>query len=313
MKLKLLFLLGASIFINAQSLTPELLYYNFENVTGVSVPNLATSPPSGTANATIVGNLTVGNNVVCPGKSLVGSSSSSSDNYLDTAWNMNISGSWSLHLKLGNFVNGSDTTLYYFFGDDSSEFRAFTNGIAYANNVILRGSNIPDITINNVFDTTQASQKDLIFTYDSATGVFKGYLNGVLATTVNGNTNITMNGGRLKVGGYSSNTGLKTGQTLDEFGFYSRALTASEVLTLSSDCSLLSVNEGEVTKEVVKFVVMENILKCNKGKIGAYQIFDMSGKLILSNLSKSNQIDISSLVKGVYVIKTNDVTQRFVK
>ena len=38
---------------------PELLYYDFEG-SGTSVPNLASSPPSGTATATIVGGLTQG-------------------------------------------------------------------------------------------------------------------------------------------------------------------------------------------------------------------------------------------------------------
>lgn len=312
MKLNLLLLLGASAFLSAQNLTPELLYYNFETATGANVPNLATNPPVNATTATIMGAPTVGNNIVCPGKALVGSGGSSTSNYLASNWNMSLSGSWSVHLKLGNFVNGTDSTLYYFFGDATTEFRCFTNGVAGTNNVILRSNAFPDITINNVFDANAADQKDVVFTYSGSTGQLKGYLNGVLVTTVSGNVGLTLSGGAFKVGGYSSNTGLKAGMTMDEFGLFSRELTAAEVVSLAANCSLLAVDDVKPVKEPVKYVINGDYLQSTTDKIGAYQIFDMSGKMIISNTTKTNQIDISSLVKGVYVIKANGISQRFV-
>lgn len=311
MRLSLLLALGATFLVKAQNLTPELLYYNFENVAGSTVPNLATNPSTGTATATIVGNYTVGANGVCPGNALIGTSSTSA--YLNPNWNFNLNGSWSIHMKLGNYINNVTGTLYYFFGDSSSQFRAFTNGLAGSNNIMLRGNNISDITLNGVFDTNQNSQKDVVFTYDHTTGVLKGYVNGVLNATVNTSTGLNLSGSTFKIGGYGSNTGLKTGMTMDEFGLYSRALTDSEVAALAANCSLLAVEEaGTASPTKTKVFVHNSELILSRGYLGNYQILDASGRVVDAGSSKSNTIDISKLSKGVYYIKTDEVNIRFI-
>ncbi len=284
--------------------TPEILYYNF-NGTGTTVPNLATAATAPTA--TIVGNLTLGPNTTCLQNGLVGSSSVSTGNYLDTGWNLSLSGSWTIHFKINNFTN-TDSILYYLFGDSTSQFRLFTNGIAGANNLMLRGTGLTNVTIADVFPATQPV--DIILVYDSTTQQIQAYKDGVLATTVAQPAPVSISGGAFKVGGYGTNTGLKTGMVLDEFGLFNRAITAAEVATLGAACSL---STSEVSKSDNKIAVHENSLIINEGSFGQYVILDYSGRKVQAGNTKGSSIDISLLTTGYYFIKYGENTARFRK
>jgi hypothetical protein len=211
--------------INAQA--PEILYYKFDG-TGTSVPNEASSPPLGTATATILGDLTQGPGGKCAG-GLIGSGSASTTNYVNTNWAPNLIGvDWSINFWINNVSNYS--LLWYIFGDaNSNSFRCFTNGVAGPDNYWLRGGGLVDVPVNG---GAAAGLQHIVFVYESANNVAKAYLNGVLVSTVaQGAVNIT-GAGPFKVGGYATNQGLAPGTIMDEFGFYSRALSASEVLAL---------------------------------------------------------------------------------
>src|SRR6187431_858560 len=81
---------------------PEILHYNFDG-SGTIIPNMASSPPVGTANATIVGAQYLGSTGQCLG-ALVGDGSTTS--YVNTAWTTSLSGSQVLlpHLLCGTFL-----------------------------------------------------------------------------------------------------------------------------------------------------------------------------------------------------------------
>lgn len=219
--------LGSSLYAQ---LTPELLYYKFDG-TGTTVPNLASAPPVGTTNATVMGGLSQSgtNNGQCGG-ALVGSGNSASTDYLNTNWatNLNNTSSWTISFWTSNVTGTS--TLYYIFGDaGANSFRCFTNGVAGPNNWILRGTGFTDTYVNGGAQTTPTLTT---FVYDATTGTCYGYLNGVQVTSVVQGAFTFSGTGPFKVMGYSSNVGMSAGGLLDEFRLYSRALTSTEVMQL---------------------------------------------------------------------------------
>lgn len=218
-------LMSAPMF--GQLTTPEVLYYKFDG-SGTTVPNLATAPPAGTATATIMGSITQGSGGMCGG-ALIGSGNAASTDYLNTNWAPSIgTGSWTVSFYSKDITPSS--TLFYIFGDaNTSSFRCFTNGVAGANNWILRGP-VTDVYING--GATVAPHVNT-WVYDQAAGNIYAYLDGVLVSTVaQGAVNLTGTG-PFKVMGYATNVGSPAGGKLDEFRFYSHALTASEVAALN--------------------------------------------------------------------------------
>ena len=310
MKLKFLLFLGACGLMNAQ--TPELLYYNF-NGSGTSVPNLASSPPAGTATGTVYGNQTLGPNPnICLGNGLVGGGGSNTDNYFSTNWNLNLTGSWTIHFKVSNYL--TDTTITYFMGDHGSgkSFRLFCNGTAGSNNFLLRATGMTDLYINNALPITGTA--DFIITYDSVTGAMVAYKDGVSVSTVTQPVNMSLTSSYpLKVGGYGvGNNSLKAGTVIDEFGLFNRVITAAEIATLSSAC-LLSVDDvNKPINRTNKLYVKDGQLFNHDVNFGEYSIYDMSGKLMLKGVANSKAISISTLQKGLYIINYKDVSQKFV-
>ena len=73
--------------------TPELLWYKFDGV-GTNVTNYASSPPPGTATATLMGGLTQGGSAICDA-TVIGTGISSTTDYVNTGWATNLTGtSW---------------------------------------------------------------------------------------------------------------------------------------------------------------------------------------------------------------------------
>ncbi|MBZ0326422.1 MAG: LamG domain-containing protein, partial [Altibacter sp.] len=211
----------------APAAIPELLYYKFDEA-GATVTNMASSPPGGTATATILGSLSQGVPAICDAGSLQGTGSSSSSNYVDTGWDTNLgSGSWTIAFKTQDIAPSG--TLYYIFGDPAaSSFRCFTNGVAGAGNWWLRGP-VTDVPLPGgaaVAGTTN------VFVYDSAASEVRAYLDGVLVNTVAQGA-VSISGSAFKVGAYSSSTGLAPGAAMDEFRVYNRALSPAEVADLT--------------------------------------------------------------------------------
>jgi hypothetical protein len=205
-------------------LTPDILYYRF-NGTGTSVLNEATSPPSGTATATLIGADTQGGAGKCGG-ALIGTGAAGTTDYVSTGWATSLTGSWTISFWSSNIP--SSATLAYIWSDPTAgSFRCFTGGVAGAGNWIMRG------TLTDVLVTGAATVGPSMttFVYDSVAGEVRAYLNGVLNNTVvQGQPAISGSG--FKVGGYNGSNGLPNGGLMDEFSVYGRALTQPEILTL---------------------------------------------------------------------------------
>jgi hypothetical protein len=202
---------------------PEILHYNF-NGTSTLLPNLASSPPVGTTNATIVGTQTLGGTGQC-GSALVGDGSTTSE--VNTGWATNLSGSWSISFWTASITPSS--TLWYIFGDpNASSFRCFTNGVAGANNWMLRGP-ITDITLTG--GATMAPHLNT-FVYNSTLGTITAYLDAVFNASITQGPVTISGSGPFTVGHYGTNSGLPSGGLMDEFRFYSRALTLTEIQAL---------------------------------------------------------------------------------
>lgn len=208
---------------------PELLYYRVDG-TGTTAPNLA-SAPVGANPSPIEGAMTQGGTGQFGG-GLVGTGGSSAADRLNTGWATNFPQSWTLSLYTRSIPGGS--TPYYFCGDSSGKnFRCFSNGIAGVGNVLLRGAGITDVTIPN---GATPEAKVVHFAYDGTTREIRGYLNGVLVTTVSQLAQFTVTGnGPFLVGGQGTNAGLPAGGILDEFRLYDRALSATEIAATWAD------------------------------------------------------------------------------
>lgn len=212
---------------------PDVLHYKFNEI-GTSVTNRASSPPAGTATATIMGSITQTGtdlNFANDGYSLMGSGNASTTDYLNTGWATNLTGtSWTISVISSNIT--SSATLFYIFGDLSAgSFRCFTNGVAGPNNWLLRGTSgvFADVLVSG--GATVATHRTT-FVYDMVAGNIYAYLDGVLVNTV-AEPALTITGaGPFKVMGYSSNVGAPAGGLLDDFRVYRRALSAAEIAAL---------------------------------------------------------------------------------
>lgn len=203
--------------------TPELFWYKFDG-TGNTVPNLALTPPAGTATGNLFGGMTQNTPGICNG-ALIGTGGLSSADYMSTNWIANLPGAWTISFRTQDITPSS--TLWYIFGDASAGgLRIFTNGVAGANNWILRGG-FSDVLISGGAVMTPTMNT---WVYDPLAGNIKAYLNGVLVNTV-AQSSVPISGttGPLKIGSYSSSNGLPAGGKMDDVRIYNRALSAQEV------------------------------------------------------------------------------------
>ncbi|MEI6766414.1 MAG: LamG-like jellyroll fold domain-containing protein [Bacteroidota bacterium] len=215
-----------SIQIARSQPVPEILWYKFD-VAGTSVTNYASAPPAGTATGTLNGGLTQGGTGQC-GHTLIGTGAASSTDYVNTGWATSFpTRGWTISFWTSNI--GPSATLFYIFGDaNSGSFRCFTNGVAGANNWILRGP-FTDVPVTGAAIVAPTLTT---FVYDSLAGNIKAYVNGVLVNTVT-EAPITISGaGPYKVCGYATNVGLPAAGNMDEYRIYNRPLSAAEVMQL---------------------------------------------------------------------------------
>jgi hypothetical protein len=215
---------------------PELLHYRFDG-TGTSIPNLASAPPAGTATATIVGGPTQGSTGQCGG-ALIGTGASSASDYVNTAWETNLTGtSWTISFWTSNVPNTTSTQ--YILGDiNAGQLRVFTGGVAGGGNWILRGA-FTDVYANG---GAAVGPTLTTFVYDMPLNEIRSYVNGVLNQTVAQGMVAITGTGPFKVGGYSSSASLPSGSLMDEFRLYSHALTQAEINQLFITGSTSTVN-----------------------------------------------------------------------
>ena len=200
---------------------PELLYYKFD-ASGTSVTNYA-SFPVGNNPASITGTgLSIGSTGLF-GTALVGTGVASTGGVISTGWSTSFTTSFTIAFWTSNITTSS--TLWYIWGDPgASTFRCFTNGVAGANNWMVRGGGLPDLLISGA---ATSSPNMIHVVYDKSAGEYRAYVNGTLNNTVTASTSITVSGTGFQIGGYSSSSNLSG--NMDEFRIYSRALTQTEI------------------------------------------------------------------------------------
>ncbi len=204
-----------------QIATPELLYYKFNEGSGSTTANDASSPV-GTNPSSVTG-LTLNGSGVFGSTALNASGGLSSTDYVNTGWATSLSGSWTISFWA---YTTSAVSPFYYAGDDSANsLRIFTGGVAGSTGVSIRAGSIASTTITGA---TAGQYNHFAFVYDSTASTISGYLNGSLATSVNQSGPLSFSGSNFKVGGYSTSNSFRN--QMDEFQLYSRALSGADVV-----------------------------------------------------------------------------------
>ncbi|MEQ1596053.1 MAG: LamG-like jellyroll fold domain-containing protein [Casimicrobium sp.] len=289
-------LVGAVSLASAQPV-PEILHYKF-NETGTSVTNNASAPPVGTATGTINGgitqNATMGTTAL---KAAVGSGVSSTSDYINTGWATSLSGSWSISFFTSDI--GPSSTLFYIMGDvNASSFRIFTNGVAGANNWILRMTGMTDVLLTGAVGPTPAMAT---FVYDSTANEIRAYKDGVLLNTVAQGAGLAVSGtGPFKVIGYSANVGLNAGGKLADVRIYSKALSQTEI-TAIYDARLL-------LPQTITFGTAPTVVVNGTGNVSATSATPNSGNTITySTTSTDCSVTAAGVVTGIHAGTNNCV------
>jgi len=215
------------------SAVPDILYYKFDGA-GTSVPNLASNPPAGTANATIGGNGSQGSSPICNG-SLIGGGGFGDQ--VNTNWQPNYSGSFTISFKNANLSSSLSNAIF----NIPSPANLRLDGYITPNNLNimgLRGSTFPNLDIPGGVSTSSVP-KTVTIVYNSATLVIDGYVDGVLAASVTALNPIDLNytgNLRMEIGKNISSV-LPAGAFLDEFRFYGRMLSLTEIQDLATSCT----------------------------------------------------------------------------
>ena len=210
---------GIAIFLFTMNLwsqcPPEVLYYKFQDNMNSATRNFGI-PGMGSQMAQVLGNIigTGGEFDSC----MVGIGGV--NNYVNTGWATNIGlGNWTISFWVNNLADNNPT---YIFGDPSINFRCFYGGAAGNQNILLRG-NFTDVLINNVMPGPT-----VIHIVYNGTSI-KIYRNGILQSTNIRAAIILSGAGPFEVGGMENHNCLNSGGLMDEFRFYNRALTQTEI------------------------------------------------------------------------------------
>lgn len=224
---------------------PDRLYYKLDEATGVGGTTLNhASPGVGSLNAVVTGHsLTAGSGQFAGG--LVGATPSSTTNFIATGWSTNLPPTgWTISFWSDVSAVTPATTLSYFFGDSTAlSFRCFSQGVAGAGNIMIRGGGLTDTIATGA---AAGGPHVLTWVLDPIGPTMRGYVDGVLNVSV-AQPAVTVAGtGGFRAAGYS--TALAAGTRVDEFRVYSYALTAAEVAATWNqtlfDRNVLSVTQS---------------------------------------------------------------------
>ncbi len=216
------------------STPPEWLYYKFDGA-GTSVPNLASNPPAGTANATINGFLTQETAGNCGGR-LKGAAGNNFTNHVNTGWAPNFTGSFTISFIADGFVSNAGLSfLAGFFNSGNPANSLYIGFNAAVFSMEVQGNKFVGTSpvISGVHTIT--------FVYDAPALVISAYLDGVLSNTTTLPQPLVISGNAFYVGAFANDFGfnpsLRAAQSMDEFRMYSRALSLAEIQALVNSCT----------------------------------------------------------------------------
>lgn len=203
---------------------PEIIHYTFD--AGDATNTASGGLPAGIVGTTVAFAPTT---ALCSSSPGANSTAAAATTQIDTGWATTLgSGDWSV----GCWLDRTNSTvaltgLQYCFGNSSAgSFRCFVGGVAGTNGILLRGP----VTDNLIPGGGDLRPLHVCWVYDSVAGETRGYLDGALVTTVvqaplniNGTANFTV----MRYNASASSMG--PGYEMDDFRFYSRAITPAEI------------------------------------------------------------------------------------
>lgn len=207
----------------------------------------------------------------------------------------------SIWVKPNNIVNGAYNYPFYY-GDQNKYFLAH-----YTGNRITASSDSGYVeqTNSNVANVWM----HLAFVYDGVN--MKIYKNGVPITSntsMSVSTNRDNSNNKFKLGYGNNSTVTQLDAALDDLKIYKYALTDAEVLNLYNfNSPTLSVENN--TNKKIKTSIYPNPTSGSfsiemENELNVVEIYSVQGQKVMTSMSKN--INVTSLPKGIYLVKIED-------
>ncbi|MES2800325.1 MAG: LamG-like jellyroll fold domain-containing protein [Bacteroidota bacterium] len=194
-------------------------------------------------------------------------------------------------------------------------------------NTLVLESYAQGSAVANINDNTElnsATWMHVVFVVDQANLETKYYIDGALIATTNWGTGLvdgTMDNSADITLGYSPCVNGTTIEgyngLLDDLRIYTRALNATEVSALYAEANPATsiVEENEMNKLLVFPNPANDILNMQLPTDAEVTVLNISGaELMKTRVQQNHQVDISSLSKGVYFVRTAEgQTVKFIK
>ncbi len=208
----------------ATAQNPDIIHYTFD------AGDATNSATGSVGDGTVTANITFGSSTNCTtGMSAVSAGSAQ----LDSNWMMDLgTGDWTVGMHL-NHIDSSSGTQYFFGSSASGGFRSFSGGVAGIDSIMLRTLMGGDVTI---VGGAPVGPSHVVWVHDSSVPEVRGYLNGVLQQTVpqtSPGAGLDSTAADFEVMTYTN--AMRSGNEMDDFRFYRRAITDAEV-TAWSQC-----------------------------------------------------------------------------
>lgn len=219
--------------------------------------------------------------------------------YFDSLWNQ------------GTIVNSGDINAYDVLNDQGGVFtnsglmtidHDFYNAGDFYNSMI--------ITVANNFVNCNLQTEDAMFVNDG-TLCAGNDMSNCLGDTLDGSGTYFIGVDAVNMGAFEGTFFFNAETSFNQLG------TVNAGVTIGTAVCNLAIKESEQAFSIYPNPA-NDILNVSTTSNFSYQIFDMSGKLIMANDAKDSRIDISTIAKGIYSITIVDLqgnlsTQKFVK
>ncbi len=218
-------LTSASVLLvaTATAQAPDVIHYSFDggDATNTAVPGVG----NGTPNAGVI---------FGPGPCGNGAATSDGTSMIASGWQVDL-GTSSFTIGMTIDLSGGGNGFQYYFGSSSTGgMRCFGNGAAGPDGIMLRTLAGTDVTLTGVPNNAPAH---CVWSYDSTLQQVDGYVDGVLniSSAMPNPINYVGTAADFNVMTYTT-TEMLSGNTMDDFRVYRRALSAGEVASWAAEC-----------------------------------------------------------------------------